>query len=45
MILASRMVNRPDKRDLYYKDRQYLRVWAAGTAEWKQESYLDVSST
>jgi hypothetical protein len=43
MILASRMVNRPDKRDLYYKDRQWLRIWAAGTAEWMQESYLDVS--
>ena len=43
MILASRMLNRPDKRDLYYKDRQYLRCWAAGTAEWMQESYLDVS--
>ena len=44
MILAQRMVNRPDKRDLYYKDRQWLRIWAAGTAEWMQESYLDISS-
>jgi len=43
MILAQRMVNRPDKRDLYYKDRQWLRIWAAGTAEWVQESYLDIS--
>ncbi len=43
MILASRMLNRPDKRDLYYKDRQWLRVWAAATAEWMQENYLDVT--
>jgi hypothetical protein len=43
MILASRMLNRPDKRDLYYKDRQWQRVWAGATAEWMQESYLDVT--
>jgi hypothetical protein len=43
MILASRMVNRPDKRDLYYKDRQWLRIWAGASADWMQESYLDVS--
>ena len=42
MILAQRMVDRPDKRNLYYKDRQWGRIWAAGTAEWMQESYLDV---
>ena len=43
MILAQRMVNRPDKRDIYYKGRQWVRIWAAGTAEWMQESYLDVT--
>jgi hypothetical protein len=44
MILAQRMVDRPDKRNLYYKDRQWGRIWAAGTAEWMQESYLDITS-
>ena len=43
MILALRMQTRADKRDLYYKDRQYVRAWAAATAEWMQESYLDVN--
>jgi hypothetical protein len=43
MILALRMEPRADKRDLYYKDRQYVRAWAAATAEWMQESYLDVN--
>lgn len=43
MILALRMQPRADKRDLYYKDRQYVRAWAAATAEWMQESYLDVN--
>jgi hypothetical protein len=42
MILASRMVNRPDKRDLYYEGRQWQRIWAGGTNDWMQESYLDV---
>jgi len=42
MILAWRMAPRADKRELYYKDRQYVRAWAAATAEWMQESYLDV---
>lgn len=42
MILASRMVNRADKRDLYYKDRQWQRIWAGATNDWMQESYLDV---
>ncbi len=44
MILAQRMVDRPDKRNLYYKDRQWQRIWSAGTAEWMQESYLDITS-
>ena len=43
MILALRMQTRADKRDLYYKNRQYVRAWAAATAEWMQESYLDVN--
>src|SRR5262249_31150414 len=30
-------------RNLYYKDRRWERAWAAGTAEWMQESYLDVN--
>jgi hypothetical protein len=43
MILALRRDGRADKRNLYYKDRQYERAWAAATAEWLQESYLDVN--
>jgi hypothetical protein len=42
MILAGRQLGRPDKRDLYYKDRQYQDTWAGATAEWMQDSYLDV---
>jgi hypothetical protein len=42
MILARRQMGREDKRDLYYHDRQYNRVWAASTAEFMQESYLDI---
>ncbi|MEA1835269.1 DUF1254 domain-containing protein [Methylobacterium durans] len=43
MILALRQLGRSDERDRYYKDRQYLNTWAAGTSEWQQESYLDVN--
>jgi hypothetical protein len=43
MILAQRMGGRSDKRHLYYKDRQYERVWAGATADFMQESYLDVN--
>jgi hypothetical protein len=43
MILALRQLGRPDDRQLYYKDRQYQNTWAAGTAEWLQDSYLDVN--
>ncbi len=43
MILALRQLGREDGRNLYYADRQYERAWAAGTAEWMQESYLDVN--
>lgn len=42
MILATRQLDRPDGRNLYYKDRQYENVWAGATSEWLQSSYLDV---
>ncbi|EHK65467.1 DUF1254 domain-containing protein [Achromobacter arsenitoxydans] len=43
MIMATRQLGREDRRNLYYDDRQYENTWAGGTAEWMQESYLDVS--
>jgi hypothetical protein len=43
MIMATRQLGRPDGRDRYYKDRQYLNTWAGATSEWLQESYLDVN--
>jgi hypothetical protein len=43
MILAQRQLGRPDRRDRYYADRQYLNTWAGGTAEWLQDGYLDVT--
>jgi hypothetical protein len=43
MIMALRQLGRPDARDRYYKDRQYLNTWAGGTAEWIQDGYLDVN--
>ena len=42
MILANRQLGRPDGRNRYYKDRQWERAWAGGTADWMQESYLDL---
>lgn len=42
MVLAFRQKGREDKRNLYYKDRQYERAWAAATAEFMQESYQDI---
>jgi len=42
MILAMRLMGRADKRNLYYKDRQYERAWSGGTAEFMQQTYLDV---
>jgi len=42
MILAMRMVPRADKRDLYYKNGNHRRAWAGATAEWMQETYLDI---
>jgi hypothetical protein len=42
MILATRELGRNDKRDRYYNDRQWLNVWGGATAEWLQDSYLDI---
>lgn len=43
MILALRQLGRPDGRNKYYKDRQYENVWGGATAEWLQDSYIDVN--
>jgi hypothetical protein len=43
MIMAQRQLGRPDGRDRYYKDRQYLNTWAGGTAEWLQDGYTDIT--
>lgn len=43
MIMAMRQLGRRDRRNRYYKDRQYENTWAGGTAEWLQDGYLDVS--
>lgn len=42
MIMSHRQLGRADGRNLYYRDRQYENVWAGATADWMQESYLDV---
>src|SRR6516162_6524993 len=42
MILAQRQLGRPDGRELYYKDRQYVNVWDGATSENQQDSYLDL---
>lgn len=42
MILAMRQLGRPDGRDKYYEDRQWVNVWGGATADWFQDSYLDV---
>lgn len=44
MILASAQLGRDDGRNKYYDDRQWERAWTGATAEWMQESYLDVSA-
>jgi hypothetical protein len=41
MILASRQLGRPDKRNLYYPDRQWQNAWAGLTSEWLLDGYLD----
>ena len=42
MILATRQVGRPDKRNLYYTDRQWQNAWAGLTSGWLLDGYLDV---
>ena len=42
MILATHELGRADKRDRYYKDRNWINVWGGATAEWMQASYLDI---
>jgi hypothetical protein len=44
MILAMAQLGREDERNLYYEDRQWEVAWAGGTAEWMQESYLDLNA-
>jgi hypothetical protein len=41
-IFARRISGRPDGRDRYYSDRQWLNAWAGADADWFQPSYLDV---
>lgn len=43
MLLAIRQLGRDDKRNLYYKDRQYETAWAGATADFLQDSYTDVN--
>lgn len=42
MIVAGRLLGRPDQRHLYYHDRRYLNAWTGATAEFMQDTYLDV---
>ena len=42
MILAMRQLGRLDKKQLYYKDRQYENAWTAATSDNFQETYLDI---
>ncbi len=42
MILAERQLGRPDKRELYYKDRQYVNVWDGATSDNFQNSFIDL---
>jgi hypothetical protein len=43
-ILALAQLGRDDRRNYYYDDRMWQVAWAGGTAEWMQESYLDVNT-
>jgi hypothetical protein len=43
MILATRQLGREDQRNTYYDDRQWEHAWSGATAEWMQESYLDLT--
>jgi hypothetical protein len=42
MILAQRQLGRPDGRELYYKDRQYVNVWDGATSDNFQQSFIDL---
>jgi len=42
MIMATRQLGRPDGRTRYYSDRQWENTWGGATAEWLQDSYLDI---
>ncbi|MET8796727.1 DUF1254 domain-containing protein [Nocardia sp. NPDC004568] len=44
MILAGAQLGRDDERNLYYDDRRWEQAWAGGTAEWMQQSYLDIDA-
>jgi hypothetical protein len=44
MTLAITQLGRDDKRNYYYHDRQWEVAWAGGTAEWMQDSYLDLNT-
>lgn len=44
MILALAQLGREDRRNFYYEDRQWEQAWAGSTAEWMQDSYLDVDA-
>lgn len=44
MTLAITQLGRDDQRNYYYHGRQWEVAWAGGTAEWMQESYLDVNT-
>jgi hypothetical protein len=44
MILAMAQLGRDDRRTFYYENRQWERAWAGATAEWMQESYLDLNA-
>ena len=44
MILAQAQLGRDDQRDLYYPDRHWQTAWCGATAEWMQDSYLDINA-
>lgn len=44
MILALAQLGRQDNRNYYYDDRRWQVAWAGGTAEWMQDSYLDINT-
>jgi hypothetical protein len=44
MILALAQLDRDDQRNFYYDDRTRQVAWAGGTAEWMQETHLDINT-